>query len=104
MLSTLALFATWQTLTIAASFNRPWDVLDCSQFAGSVKSALDNGTRVLNATYYPAGELNISNVSNSKPLCRIFGKTDYANNNTILFQLWLPALADYSSRFLVVGK
>ncbi|KAK8102728.1 hypothetical protein PG984_015874 [Apiospora sp. TS-2023a] len=102
MLSTLALFATWQTLTIAASFNRPWDVSDCSQFAGLVKPALDDGSRILNATYYPVGGLNITNVSNSKPLCRIFGETDYANNNTILFQLWLPASADYSSRFLVV--
>ncbi|KAK8068037.1 tannase and feruloyl esterase [Apiospora saccharicola] len=86
------------------SFNRPWDVSDCSQFAGSVKSALDDGSRILNETYYPVGGLNITNVSNSKPLCRIFGETDYANNNTILFQLWLPAPADYSSRFLVVGN
>ncbi|KAK8071027.1 tannase and feruloyl esterase [Apiospora hydei] len=104
MLSRLALFATWQTLAVAASHSKPWDVSDCSQFAGSVKSTLGSESRILNATYYPNGELNITNVSNAKSLCRIFGETDYANNNTIVFQLWLPASTDYSSRFLAVGN
>ncbi|KAK8109906.1 hypothetical protein PG999_008043 [Apiospora kogelbergensis] len=104
MLSQLALFATWQTLAIAASCSRPWGISDCSQFAGSVKSSLDSESRVLNATYHEAGTLNTTNGPNSKPLCRIFGEADYANNNTILFQLWLPASGDYNNRFLVVGN
>ncbi|KAK6856808.1 hypothetical protein PG995_006995 [Apiospora arundinis] len=104
MLSHLALLATWQTLAIAASFSRLWDVSDCSQFTGSVKSTLNKGDRILNATYYEAGALKITNGPNSIPICRIFGETDYANNNTVLFQLWLPASASYNDRLLVVGN
>ncbi|KAI2778631.1 feruloyl esterase [Daldinia loculata] len=80
-----------------------WQVKDCSKFASSLQG-IGDGVTILNSSYIPENTLNITNKSNVSPLCRLFGKAPYPKNNSVIFELWLPAAEKYNGRFLVVGN
>ncbi|KAI1464477.1 feruloyl esterase [Daldinia caldariorum] len=82
----------------------PWQVQDCSKFASSLQS-IGDGVTISNSSYIPPNSLNISsNKVNEYPLCRLSGKAPYPGNNSVIFELWLPAAERYNDRFLVVGN
>lgn len=80
-----------------------WLVEDCANFASSVQS-LPIGSEILNATFYSSNSLNISNVFNSIPICRVYGQVGYAGNNSVTYEVWLPETGSYNGRFVVVGN
>ncbi|KAK6951659.1 hypothetical protein Daesc_006182 [Daldinia eschscholtzii] len=81
----------------------PWKVQDCSKFASSVRG-IGNGVTILNSSYVPENTLNISSKFNELPLCRLFAKAPYPRNNSVIFELLLPAAEKYNGRFLAVGN
>lgn len=76
---------------------------DCSSFATSVDLAEYHGS-VLNATYYPANSLNISNTFNDIAFCEVYSSISYGSNSSLVFALWLPDVSDYKHRFMAVGN
>ncbi|KAI2466038.1 feruloyl esterase [Annulohypoxylon bovei var. microspora] len=81
-----------------------WQAEECSKFASSLSKTGDIGGTILNSTHVPEKAVNISGTLNTIPLCRLFGKVPYPKNNSVIFELWLPAAQKYNGRFLVVGN
>jgi hypothetical protein len=59
---------------------------------------------ILNATYYAANSLNISNIFNDIPFCQVYGSISYGSNDSLTFTTWLPDASDYNHRFMAVGN
>jgi hypothetical protein len=76
---------------------------NCSSLAQSTCLAGYNAT-ILNVTYHATGALDISGTHNRIPLCEIYASVRYANNNSLIFALWLPDAKHYSSRFMAIGN
>ncbi|KAI1205897.1 feruloyl esterase [Annulohypoxylon truncatum] len=87
----------------ALNNNTPWQADECSEFATSLSTS-DIGGSILNSSHIPVKAVNISGTLNIFPLCRLFGKVPYPKNNSIIFELWLPAADKYNGRFLVIGN
>ncbi|KAI1376547.1 feruloyl esterase [Hypoxylon crocopeplum] len=87
----------------ALSCSTSWHINQCSEFAASFQTKHTKAT-ILNSSYIPEYTFNASDILNSIPACRIFGTVPYAGNNSVIFELWLPAAAKYNGRFLVVGN
>ncbi|KAI0884285.1 feruloyl esterase [Annulohypoxylon maeteangense] len=88
----------------ALDHDTPWQAEECSKFASSFSKTSDIGRSILNATHIPVKAVNISGTLNTLPLCRLFGQVPYPQNNSVIFELWLPAAEKYNGRFLVVGN
>lgn len=78
---------------------------NCESFAQSFDISPYNG-QIINATYYQANTVNITNTFNTLPFCEVNANISYGqhNNNTLNFALWLPDTAHWSSRFMAVGN
>ncbi|KAF3064991.1 hypothetical protein GL218_02558 [Daldinia childiae] len=87
----------------ASDSDASWKVEDCSKFVSSLQG-IGDGVTILNSSYIPENTLNITEKSNAYPLCRLFGKALYPENNSVIFELWLPTAEKYNGRFLVVGN
>ncbi|KAF9877424.1 feruloyl esterase [Colletotrichum karsti] len=100
MLTALAL-AAWllPSSTSALSVRSP----SCDSLAELVKESVPGLTSVKSALV-PANTLNISTVFNSASFCRVNGTVPYPENNTVLFEVWLPEASSYNGRFLAVGN
>ncbi|KAJ0331969.1 hypothetical protein COL922a_011647 [Colletotrichum nupharicola] len=100
MLSALALASWFLPASIAApSTGSP----DCESLAEQVKASVPELTSVSSALV-SANSLNISSVFNSASFCRFNGTVPYPENNTVLFEVWLPESGSYNGRFLAVGN
>lgn len=77
---------------------------DCSSFATSLLLDNHNAT-FLNATYYPANSLNVSNAYNDVSFCEVYTFIAYGSaNNTLISATWLPDQTHYNDRFMAVGN
>lgn len=47
--------------------------------------------------------MNVSGIWNSVPFCRFQGLIPYPDNNSVLFEIWLPDNETYNGRYLSVG-
>ncbi len=98
----------WQCLILLPSVSAHINLAssyapDCLTFASSIGLSQYNAS-FLNATYHPAGLLNISGLTNDIPLCEIFTIISYGTNDTLISTLWLPDSTDYANRFMAVGN
>ncbi|KAI1138599.1 feruloyl esterase [Hypoxylon sp. FL0543] len=90
---------------IAVHASQSSRVKECSEFATSVSRIGGTlGRVILNSSHVPEKSINIDGTVNAIPLCRLFGKVPYAGNNSVIFELWLPAADSYTGRFVVVGN
>ncbi|KAK2759266.1 feruloyl esterase, partial [Colletotrichum kahawae] len=76
---------------------------DCASLAEQVKASVPELTSVSSALV-SAKSLNVSSVFNSAAFCRFNGTVPYPENNTVLFEVWLPESGSYNGRFLAVGN
>ncbi|KAL3292541.1 tannase and feruloyl esterase [Colletotrichum asianum] len=100
MLSALALASWFLPASIAASSTGS---PDCESLAEQVKVSVPELTSVSSALV-SANSLNVSSVFNSASFCRFNGTVPYPENNTVLFEVWLPETGSYNGRFLAVGN
>lgn len=56
------------------------------------------------ASFVQAKALNLSGTFNSVPFCRVAGGIPYPENNSVLFEVWLPEEESYNGRYLSIGK
>ncbi|KAF5528156.1 putative esterase [Colletotrichum aenigma] len=75
----------------------------CESLAEQVKASVPELTSVSSALV-SANSLNITSVFNSASFCRFNGTVPYAENNTVLFEVWLPETGSYNGRFLAIGN
>jgi feruloyl esterase len=99
------------TAVHASSIIRP---ISCSSL---LNATISGGVQVLTSVDVAAGALSVPSYSggtiiNSFPLCHLSGSIKYgadgltiaANGaNTLTWELYLPATANYNGRFMVVG-
>lgn len=99
------------TAVHASSIPRP---IACSSL---LKAAVSGGVEVLTSVDVAAGALSVPSYSggtilNSFPLCHLTGSIKYGADgltiapkgaNTLTWELYLPAAANYNGRFMVVG-
>ena len=91
-------------LPLAAALVAPREDVACTTFAKHLPINENNAT-FLNATYYPAKSLNVSNTVNKISFCEIYTSTSYGNgNNTLIAATWLPDRLQYNDRFIAVGN
>jgi feruloyl esterase len=91
-------------LPLAAALVLPHETPGCTTFAKSLDLAGYNAT-LLNATYYPANSLNVSNTFNNVSFCEIYTSISYGTgNNTLIAATWLPDRLQYNDRFMAVGN
>lgn len=91
-------------LPLAVAIVIPHEAPDCNVFAKSLDLATYNAT-LLNATYYPARTLNVSNTYNNVSFCEIYTSVSYGSgNNTLIAATWLPDRLQYNDRFIAVGN
>ncbi|KAI2615967.1 feruloyl esterase [Hypoxylon sp. NC1633] len=99
------LLGWFSAVTVHASrCNASWKVEECSAFASTLHNPGHTSVTILNASYVPENTFNASGVFNSIPACRVFGSVPYAGQNSVVFELWLPAADTYNDRFLVEGN
>ncbi|KAM0500928.1 hypothetical protein ACHAP8_004647 [Fusarium lateritium] len=75
----------------------------CASLAQSTCLVEHNAT-ILSTTYHAVGALNISGTHNKIPFCEICASVQYGNNNSLIFELWLPDANHYASRFMAIGN
>lgn len=91
-------------LPLASALTLPAWTPRCESFASSLSLDQYNAT-LLNATYYPANSLNVSNTFNDVPFCEIYTSISYGNGNkTLIAATWLPDQSEYDGRFMAVGN
>jgi feruloyl esterase len=99
-----ALTALSAILPLTTALLLPHETPDCTTFAKSLDLAGHNAT-LLNATYYPANSLNVSNTFNIVSFCEIYTSVSYGTgNNTLIAATWLPDRLQYNDRFMAVGN
>ncbi|KAI1411947.1 feruloyl esterase [Hypoxylon sp. FL1857] len=84
--------------------SRSWQVEECSEFASLLLKTGVTGHMILNSSHIPQKSVNISGTLNEIPFCQLLGRIPYAGNNSVIFELWLPAAENYTGRFVVVGN
>ncbi|KAF6786570.1 feruloyl esterase [Colletotrichum sojae] len=100
MLSILAV-AAW--FLPAPNSSAPVAGTSCDSLPEIVKAAVP-GLEAVTASLIPAGSLNVSSVFNDASFCRVNGTVPYPENNTVLFEVWLPEGSSYNGRFLAVAR
>ncbi|KAI0834695.1 feruloyl esterase [Hypoxylon sp. FL0890] len=98
------IFVIHSLFVIAVHASKSWRVKECSEFASSLPRIGVPGLTILNSSHVPEKSINIDGTVNAISLCRLFGKVPYAGNNSVIFELWLPAAENYTGRFVVVGN
>lgn len=116
MISALFSAAFMATLSaVCADSSTRSTSLTCSEL---VNVDLGSGIQVSSAVNVAVGELlvptysGIGTLNNSFPLCSVEGIITYDTNdtadingdNTLTWQFYLPEVADYNGRFMIVGK
>lgn len=92
------------TTQLAAALALPLEAPACQTFSKSLDLNQYNAS-FLNATYYPASFLNVSNTFNNVSFCEIYTSISYGNgNNTLISTTWLPDRHEYKDRFMAVGN
>ncbi|KAL0931100.1 feruloyl esterase [Colletotrichum truncatum] len=100
MLSAIALTVWLVTASSAApSSSTP----DCAALADLVKTSVPALVAVESA-FVAANTVNASSIFNTASFCRVNGTIPYPENNTVLFEVWLPEASSYNGRFLAVGR
>lgn len=91
-------------LPLTAALVLPHGESDCTTFAKHLSISEHNAT-FLNATYYPANSLNVSNTLNKVSFCEVYTSISYGNgNNSLVAATWLPDRLQWNDRFLAVGN
>ncbi|OLN85699.1 hypothetical protein CCHL11_08277 [Colletotrichum chlorophyti] len=75
----------------------------CDTLPALIRSSLPDLGHVESALV-PANSLNVSGVLNAQAFCRVYASVYYPENNTVFFEVWLPAADAYNGRFLAVGN
>ncbi|EKJ73834.1 hypothetical protein FPSE_05957 [Fusarium pseudograminearum CS3096] len=75
----------------------------CASLAQSTCLTGHNAT-ILSTTYHGVGALKISGTQNGVPFCQVSASVEYRNNNSLVFDVWLPDAKHYSSRFMAIGN
>jgi feruloyl esterase len=91
-------------LPLTAALVLPHEESDCTTFAKHLAISEHNAT-FLNATYYPANSLNVSNTLNKVSFCEVYTSISYGNgNNSLVAATWLPDQLQWNDRFIAVGN
>lgn len=82
----------------------PQTTLNCSSFVKALDLRSYNAS-LLNTTYYPIGGLSNSGVLNNVSFCEVYASISYGTgNDSLVFAIWLPEVAQYEGRFMAVGN